>query len=564
MLFLALSVFLIPYAGIQEDEALFTTPLYLHIGNEFRVRILHHDVYMMVISYIGALKTALFVPIFSLFGANAWSLRLPVVLLGAGTVFVFYFIAEQSAGRWAALLAALLLATDPVFLLTNTFDWGPVAVEHILLVTGVFCVARANRSEGTMASRPISPHGPLPGGLLRLARSGSERKYLILGFLCFGLALWDKAVFVWALAGLTAAGLLVFWPELSKMATRSNLRTAAAAFLVGILPLVVYNVRHKSATLRENAHFDPRGPIHKWTQLENALNGSSLFGYMVSEEWRPNPKPAATCIGRASVWLRDRLGERRSTGLYYVFSLLVIAVPLWWTLRAARFSLVFMTVTWLAMALTRDAGGAAHHVVLLWPFPILFLATGVGRAFRAHRRVWRLLAAYAAAALIAMNLVVLNQYVAQFERYGPSETFTDGIYPLSDDLTAFAGRPVYVIDWGMANPLAFLHQGRLNLKFGSGPLMDDSPSEAQQKAVRAMIANPGAVFVAHIAGEEMFPMVNERLDRVAASLGFRKELLQTAADSNGRPRFEVFQFVPGADPGAPRGSGTRPTDSPTP
>ncbi len=41
-----------------------------------------------------------------------------------------------------------------------------------------------------------------------------------LGFFFLGLALWNKAVFVWALAGLICAAVSVFRRELSKMITR--------------------------------------------------------------------------------------------------------------------------------------------------------------------------------------------------------------------------------------------------------------------------------------------------------------------------------------------------------
>jgi len=537
VLFLLLSVLMLPYPGIQDDEVLFTTPLYLHIEKQFRVRILHHDLFLMVMSYIGALKTMLFAPVFAAFGANRWSLRLPVVLFGAATVFLFYLLAERAnlfelgRGSRAATLGALLLATDPVFLLTNTFDWGPVALEHLLLVTAAFCLLRFGQTCDTETERNLI--------------SG-----LTLGFFCLGLALWNKAIFIWSLCGLSVATLLVFPGEIRRLSTRRHWRLAAVAFLVGALPLIVYNLRHKSATLSENAHFDARGPAAKWTQLESALNGSSLFGYMVSEEWRPQPKPALSAVGRASTWLRERLGERLQTGFYYALGLLIVAVPLWWSSRAARFSLVFCAVTWLAMALTKDAGGSAHHVVLLWPFPVLFAAIAISNLARFQAPAvkrgfpWGAGAALLlGVALVTMNLVVLNQYLVQFERNGPAETFTDAIYRLSDDLRAFDRRPIYVIDWGMLNVLAFLHQGRLDLKAGSEPLMTDAPSELQEKVLRLMISDPEAVFVGHVAGEEMFPKVNQRLDRAAQRLGFRKQVLKTVADSNGRPRFEIFRLL---------------------
>src|SRR5579872_7193622 len=182
-LFLCLSVLFIPYIGLQDDELLFTTPLYSAFPREFGISIFHHQVPLMLISYIGSLKTLLFAPIFAIFGASVWTARLPVVCLGALSVFLFYLVTERAAGRWAAFLGALLLATDPVFLLTNTVDWGPVALEHVFLLTVIWSLGRWAQSPAT------------------------QRKLLVLGFAALGLALWNKAVFIWALGGLAVATL---------------------------------------------------------------------------------------------------------------------------------------------------------------------------------------------------------------------------------------------------------------------------------------------------------------------------------------------------------------------
>ena len=125
--------------------------------------------------------------------------RLPMVLVGAVTILVFYKWAGIFAGPRGALLAAVLLATDPTFLLTDTFDWGPVALQHLLVVSGCFLIARGR---------------------------------LCWGAFLFGLALWNKAIFLWTLAGLGwrrcwycrqpsarfsrtgVAGLARFWPSL--------------------------------------------------------------------------------------------------------------------------------------------------------------------------------------------------------------------------------------------------------------------------------------------------------------------------------------------------------------
>ena len=172
-------------------------------------------------------------------------------------------------------------------------------------------------------------------------------------------------------------GVLVFWPEIKRCLKPRIVVVAATAFVGGALPLVVYNLTHRNVTVTENAHLDPRSVAGKWIQVEHAANGSSLFGYMAGEEWWPNPKAPQSLRGRAAVWIREHFGDHRRTGFYYVLGALLLAAPWWWKYRAARFSLVFMAVTWFLMALTHDAGTSAHHVVLLWPFPILFAAVAL-------------------------------------------------------------------------------------------------------------------------------------------------------------------------------------------
>src|SRR5204863_2322253 len=100
-------------------------------------------------------------------------------------------------------------------------------------------------------------------------------------------------------------------------ATRRNLGVALASFALGALPFLLYNIRHPNRTLSENAHLDVAGVGGKWLQLKIGLNGSALFGFLVNEEWAPFPKAPATAVEKTSVWLRDRIGERRESYFYY-------------------------------------------------------------------------------------------------------------------------------------------------------------------------------------------------------------------------------------------------------
>lgn len=517
-LFITLGVLFIPLAGIQTDEAIFTGPIYEHFSPPFFSRILHLQVPAMLMSYLGTLKTILYYPIFKIWGANVWSLRLPMLLLGAITIFIFYRLARTLVSPWAALLGAFLLATDPVVFMTSTFDWGPVAIEHLLLVTACLCMCRFGSEE--------------TGGI---PKKDAER-WLAAACFCLGLALWNKAIFAWALAGLVAASVATLWAPLCRIITLRKIAIAGGALVLGAAPLIIYNLRHPGATVQQNAQLLPSEVSRKWPQVKLALQGSSLFGYIASDESRAPSKAPMGTAARASAWLREELGARRSSGFYYVLGGLFALVPLWWRSRTAWFALVFSLVAWLAMALTHNAGDSAHHVVLIWPFPILF-------AVAVLDRLPKLLSASTVVVVVLMNLTVVNQYLFQLNQNGPGVIFTDAIFPLSGALEEHPDQKIYLGDWGMVDSLNFLHQGRLDLRQLGGQLNTETPTPYEAQEIRDALADRGGLLVSHTIGNEIFPDVNKNLVTWLDQEGVRREVLRVINDSNGRPIFEISRIV---------------------
>jgi hypothetical protein len=363
------------------------------------------------------------------------------------------------------------------------------------------------------------------------------RRRLVWAALLFGLALWNKATVVWTFAGLAAGVLVAYQPALRYMiGKRPILVRAMCAFLLGALPFVVYNVLHPNATLRTNVRLSTQDAVIKCVMLERALNGSGLFRYLVNEEDAPQPKTPRSIHGEIPVWIRDHLGENRESLLLYWILLGLLATPLWWRStgrQTALFALVSAAVTFLAMFFTRDAGAAIHHSVLLWPMPQLFC----GVAIASLRRRW--LVAACAVIPIAANLLVINQYLSQFERNGAAGGFTDAQEYLLRVVPEFAQNRIYVIDWGIANGLDFLSSGKLKLEPADIP---DNPDPSQRKDIDAMIADPGAVFLDHVPGLEFFPREAERLVQIAGGSGRHKTILRVISDSNRRAVFEVFRL----------------------
>jgi len=333
-------------------------------------------------------------------------------------------------------------------------------------------------------------------------------------------------------------GAVVFWREIWARLTLRNCATGAAAFLLGALPFVIYNIRHPNATLSATAHFDTSGFAPKFAMARGALNGSGLFGYLSMPDWAERPKTVTSRRGRVALWVREHLGAPRKNFMEYAFLLALLAAPWWWRSRAAWFSLVFMGVTWGVMAITNGAGGAIHHSVLLWPFPQFFIAVALASL------PWPRVAAAAGVVLVVMNVLVVSQYLLDFERDGASNIFSDALFPLSEALVdgPEPRQPIYVMDWGMANTLALWHRGRLLIRPADGPFQTDTPNAMERDIIHAMLSDPNALFVDHVPDRHVMPDVRERLDRTAAAAGYRKEMLRTISDSNGRAVFEIFCF----------------------
>ncbi len=517
--FIVCGLVFIPYAGIEADEALFAGPLYSRLPREFRIRPFHQDVPLMLMSYLGTLKTWVYAGIFHVWRPGVWSVRVPAVIIGAITIWVFFLLLHRASGARAVLIGCALLATDATFLLTTTFDWGPVAFQHLCLTAGMALAVAAYQNR--------------------------SRRRLGWAFFIFGLAMWDKALFVWVLSAMAIATVTIFRREMWQMVTRRNVATALAAFCLGALPLIIYNVRTSLKTFRGNAAFSTYDFANKARLVRYTMNGTALFGYLVEEEWADHPKQPRSAVERTSVAIRNTVGQRRSGLFFWAFVAAVLMAP---ALREQRRTMLFLLITmgvaWLQMALNKDTGGGAHHAVLLWPLPHMFVAV-VFAGLAGRLRRWGMPVITGCVGVICVSsLLVSNQYLSQFVRYGAAGVWSDAIFPLSDTVRTMREENIFVADWGIFDTLLMLQQGKARLWVGSEPLMKPEPTDADLAAIERMLEVPAPVFICHTKGREVFPDTTGRLERAALRLGYRKNVVRTISDSNGRPVFEMVQFEP--------------------
>ena len=521
--FIAGLIFL-PLLGIEDDESLFAQAIYPPRGELYSLRIGHSHLPLMLMSYLGTLKAWLYQPIFRVFGAGIFAFRVPALLAGACSVFLFYLLLRRISGERAALIGCGLLSVDSMYLLTVCFDWGPVALQHLLLVGGMLLLVRFYQTRG---------YGALAGG-----------------FFLFGLAMWDKALAIWLLSGLGAAALLTVPRQILAVVTRRRVAIAALAFTLGALPLLIYNLENRWATFRGNFTPEAGSLASKARFLAGTAGGAGLFGWMMDEEWQtPRPHQPSSVIERASARISALAGNPRHHLLPYCFALALLLAPLarGKELRALLFALIAMAVAWIQMAITANTGASVHHTILLWPLPQMVVAMAFAAASRRLGRAGIPAVALLTAIAMISGALVINEYYNVAFRYGGGQSWTDAIFALSDYLKKAPARTIFCLDWGILDPLRLLQKGKLPVAMGSNEVNQPHMSAAEQDMVLRMISEPANLFVAHTKDFEYFPGVGPKLERFAAAAGFERQPVTTIPDRYGRVVYELYRFA-GAAP----------------
>jgi 4-amino-4-deoxy-L-arabinose transferase-like glycosyltransferase len=510
----------IPHIGIEGDETLFAVGIYQPRGELFSLHIGRSHIPIMLMTYVGALKSWIYGPILKIFGAGPMTLRVPMLLAGVASLWLFFLLVRRVAGERAALIGCGLLAVDSMYLVTACFDWGPVALQHLLLAAGI----------------------------LLLVRFFQERKTWLLfwGAFLLGLMLWDKALGVWMLSGLGAATIVTLRRHIVAAWTLPRLAIAILGFVLGALPLIVYNAGHQWNTFGGNFHRDTSQIAGKAIFLANTAGGPGLFGWMTSEESQtPTPHQPKGAIETVSAGISALAGHPRHHLLLYAFVLALLLTP--WVrgaaLRTSAFCLIAMAVAWVQMAITANTGASVHHTILLWPLPEMVIAVSFASSSRRLGRAGIPAVAAALAVMMLSGALVINEYYAVMVRFGGSAGWNGAIWPLSDYLKGIPAKKVICMDWGIAEPLQFLNRGKLPLAWGADAVSQPELSAKDRQTVEGMISEPGSLFIAHTQAYEVFPGRSPRLAKFAEESGYRREILRTVSDGYGRDFFEVYRFI---------------------
>lgn len=516
LLFIGAGILATPLLGFEDDELIFVS-LFTH-PNECFSRIPlggGHAIPIMAMSYLGAVKAWVYSPLLGLADPTIWVVRLPALLLAAVTIVLTGRLLTSIEGRSAALIVLCLLASDATFLFTSVFDWGPVVLQHLLFVMTLLLMIHWHRTQ--------------------------NRRFLFWGAFAIGIALWDKSLFLWQLAGMTAALLMVAFPLLRRHWQRANLSLFARGLLLGALPLIGANFRHHFATLKDNGHMTFSGFGMKAAFMRSALEGREATTFFldggnnsVDRIHRP--------LESLALALADSLG--RTPGLWRFYpGLIVIGMGIFLTRGTRRkwilFFLIAGSVAWFQSAITLHAGDVIHHAVLFWIPWYCAVSLSLAALFRSQLRYVRIAAALAVALACFRGFEVIGANYGNLIAHPAGPRWLNADHALTERLLYAGIRRVVVADWGMKNVVRAASDNRIAVNDQSVPL--NYYGTFDQAAFTACATEDCAV-VRRAPGKSVFPQAPVTLDRALPANGFAVRARTLVYDTHGVPAFEFFRL----------------------
>jgi 4-amino-4-deoxy-L-arabinose transferase-like glycosyltransferase len=449
VLYLALSLYQIELPGLHYDEAFEAVPALQLLQNRpvtaFRnsgLTISGRFYPLMTQDYIGALNTYITLPVIYLLGPRPIALRLPSILIGGLTLSLTYGLTTGLTGRRVVgLAAAMLLAVDPTFIFWNRQGIFVTAITAPLGLMLAYCG-------------------------LRRGQTGHIR-WSLAGAFCLGLGLYAKLLFVWLIAALAGALILLNLGWLLKnrnslagfirqYGSKKEIGGAIAAVIIGCWPLLLYNLQTGGTfrSLSENAGTSYYG-------VDNSALGYNLVTRL---------DQFVALLNSSHLWY---LGQIYANPLPGILFGLLLGWVLWLVWRGtsgqptkmALFPWLVIGLVILASIQTVSALWVTHFAVLM-PWPAIAMAVGgwfVWGQITVER--WKTLGLGLGLGLLLLsNLTTTLRYHRALTESGGLSTHSDAIYDLTTwlaDHTTPTGPPVVAMDWGLAAPIFYLTNGQV-------------------------------------------------------------------------------------------------------
>lgn len=499
LLFICLAGNNVKSPGLYYDEVLFVNAALGGKINMF-IHARFGDLPVMLMPYIGALKAWIYYPIFKIFGVTSYSIRWPVVAIGALTLWINYRFVKVAFSRTVATLFLILAAVEPSTLFHTRLDWGPTTLMMLfrsLLLLSVFAWIKTEK--------------PM---------------WLFVACAAALLGVFDKLNFIWFCSA-AFISLLMIYPDRIIAFVRTDVRSAIVIAVLGATYIAAFVFYTRYHLPLEN-EIDPLDWELRWQyvmgMLRVTIGGIGVYGVVV---------------GNGDAMASTHL---LVLGLAGIVALVVLVatrkVPGEW--RALSYIVCFIFITLLQMFVTRQATGP-HHSAMFAPLWLIPIAVLFGRAFGSgNSSGWILkgVSIVAVVSVVVSSLLVDAAYLKGFNGQVKPQ-WDAGSNELVEVIKANPNRAVVCVDWGLATVIYGLSNGEVDIN-DDWPTFKNGLTTADAEAYEQRLLQKNPLFVVPAPGKEAFPETRKHFFEAATSHNWKLEKFSEIKGQVGEVLVEVY------------------------
>ena len=492
--------------------------------NAFSLSVGSASVPVMLMPYWGALKVYLMIPVFSVWGISPHTIRLPALFLGGLTLLFFSLLLARCCSVLVALLASVLLASDPSYLFYTRHDFGSAALSLFLVCCPLWCLVRwreTNRASLWAAT-----------------------------FFLFGVGLYNRLDY---LAFLVAAGmtvLLCFRKTVCLRVGSKEFRCAVFFFLLGFSPFLLFLGKRPAVAASTFSLAAPPQNFSAVAQFKGytlwtVLNGTSLYDFFSGRsDLNIGKEVTATGEVRIGSYDVDAQSLRTAslvTGTFTPYVLLFFAGVFCLSSPPPLLRALMIFLVLLALCVFAIRGALrGHHFVLFLPFVQAFLAASLIVLWqKSSRRVCRVVLATVGIACVAANIAMDVRYHRFLAATGGRGLWSEAVYDLAQYLQDRCREQRCLIgDWGLGTQVVTLAEGPLSLREFFWPYIENGNEEE----INALVRLSGTLFVFYADPYVNFSRPKRLLYAAAQRAGYTIETDRTFVERDGTPVIEVVKM----------------------
>ena len=500
--YLFISIFIVNRPGLYYDEVLFARSVVSKNDSVYELALWRMRIPIMVMPYLGALKSWIYAPIAQLIGISAFSIRILPILTGMFSLILIYKTVQILLNNKSALIFLIILSTLPSYIFHVRLDWGPVALSILFRSILIYSLVKYTKTKN----------------ITWLAVAGFS----------IGLGIFDKLTHLWFVFGIIG-GILAVKPKL-KYITFTGMILFLTFILAGSAPLLlyIYNIGLRQILGEPIIKYQefPAYFGYKLWLLIWTLSGNSVFDIINNHD-----------ILRDCVIHQPNLSECILKIRPFAFPFSIAPVLLITAIFKALFSkniylkisVISFILIFLQIVISYRARGS-HHLMMLFPLTEFIIFSYILNNNRIFVKYLLLLL------LILSNLITDFKYLANIKTNGGTGLWSTKIYDLCNYIKTNPNFYVFM-DWGFQAPLSVLNcSSSYSELFWEFIALDNE--EHFVNKLHQLTIDPNVVFVFHSSKYTVFYNPREFFFRMIKL--YRLETIKF--DQSFQPEYELIKI----------------------